>query len=191
MMLFSIHELQNLSGIKAHTIRAWEQRYGILKPERSKGNCRHYCLEELKLLLDIVLVVKSGKRISYVSEMSREKLDSQLKEISDNVLAKEKVIAALVCSMFYKEVDEFESILDSSINSWGTDISIRDVIIPFLQRVNLLSFNNSSLEVHFVVTIIRKKIILGIENTTPTNVLDKSALLFLPENEHYDLILLY
>ncbi|MCK5171594.1 MAG: MerR family transcriptional regulator, partial [Bacteroidales bacterium] len=54
MARYSIKELENLSGIKAHTIRIWEKRYGILKPDRTDTNIRFYSDIELKRLLNIV-----------------------------------------------------------------------------------------------------------------------------------------
>jgi DNA-binding transcriptional MerR regulator len=60
MNIFSIKDLENISGIKAHTLRIWEQRYGILKPERTDTNIRHYGDEELKLVLNIALLQEKG-----------------------------------------------------------------------------------------------------------------------------------
>ena len=93
--------------------------------------------------------------------------------------------------MLSTDVDEFEAVLDSCVHSWGIDSTIEHIIIPFLEKVKILSYNDSSSEVHFAVTAIRKKIITGIEKAGPLAAMQKSALLFLPEGEHYDLILLY
>ena len=49
--VYSIKDLEKLCGIKAHTIRIWEQRYGLIKPKRTKTNIRYYMDADLKLSL--------------------------------------------------------------------------------------------------------------------------------------------
>src|SRR5665647_3661764 len=71
-MLFTIKDIENLSGIKAHTIRIWEQRYDFIKPNRSDTNIRFYTSDELKVILNIALLNKSGYKISRINKMSRE-----------------------------------------------------------------------------------------------------------------------
>ena len=53
MYSFTIKDLENLSGIKAHTLRIWEQRYNFLKPKRTYTNIRYYTNEELKIILNM------------------------------------------------------------------------------------------------------------------------------------------
>ena len=51
--LFSIKDLENLSGIKAHTIRIWEKRYDLLQPMRTNTNIRLYDMASLQKLLNV------------------------------------------------------------------------------------------------------------------------------------------
>jgi hypothetical protein len=88
-------------------------------------------------------------------------------------------------------MDEFEAMLDESLLAWGIDTTVTEVILTFLEKVNLLSYRDSSIEVHIAVTSVRRKLILAIEKTPLTTNNPKTALLFLPKKEHYDLILLY
>ena len=48
---FSIKDLENLTGIKAHTIRIWEKRYNLLNPKRTETNIRYYDLASFQKLL--------------------------------------------------------------------------------------------------------------------------------------------
>jgi hypothetical protein len=93
--------------------------------------------------------------------------------------------------MYSANIDDFESVLDGSVHVWGIDSTIEQVIIPFLERTRIFAFDYISSERHFVVTSVRRKIILGIEKANAFSHVQKTALLFLPEGEHYDLILLY
>lgn len=191
MKKFSIKELENFSQIKAHTLRIWEHRYGIFKPNRSKGNIRYYNLEEVKLLLDIVLLTKNGCRISHLINVDALTLAAKSNALSSPEARQNKSVSQLILAMFSSDIEQFEDILDNCVLCWDVDITIHKIIIPFLEKVQLLSYYDSSSDVHFVVTAIRKKIILALERANPAAMVQKSALLFLPEGEHYDLMLLY
>ena len=71
---YSIKDLENFCGIKAHTIRMWEKRYGILTPERSDSNIRHYTEEELKKLITISILNRNGMKISKIAQLSDSEL---------------------------------------------------------------------------------------------------------------------
>ena len=187
---FAIRELENFSQIKAHTLRIWEHRYGFFKPARNKGNIRSYGLEEVKLLLDIVLLTKNGYKISHLINDDAQTLAEKSKALSSAEARQNKAVSQLILAMFSSDIEQFEDVLDNCVLCWDVDITIHKIIIPFLEKVQLLSYNDRNSDVHFVVTAIRKKIILALERANPTALTQKSALLFLPEGEHYDLMLL-
>ena len=76
---FSIKDLENLTGVKAHTIRAWEQRYELLNPTRSATNIRTYSGYDLKRLLNVSLLVERGMKISKIAELSEEELVTRVR----------------------------------------------------------------------------------------------------------------
>ena len=73
MSTYSIKDLEQVSGIKAHTIRIWEQRYRFLQPLRTDTNIRTYNAEELKIILNVSLLNKYGFKISHIDKMTPEK----------------------------------------------------------------------------------------------------------------------
>jgi len=162
----------------------------LLSPGRSKTNYRNYSLEQVRHLLNIALLINNGFRISKLSLLSHEEINGAIKGICNEEVAVTKAINDLIYFMFSENTDEFEYILDCCVHLLGIDTTIQKIILPFLEKVNLLSYNSSESEVHFVVTAIRRKIILGIETVKTSHNSSKSVLLFLPEKEHYDLILL-
>jgi DNA-binding transcriptional MerR regulator len=191
MKRFSTKQLEQFSGVKAHTIRVWEKRFRILKPARSKGNTRNYDIEEVKLLLDFALLNRNGFQISVLANMNTLQVDQEIDALDSPLNKQAKAVNRLIYFMFSSAIEDFEMLLDESVVSLGIDTTITDVIIPFLEKTNLLSYDDTSNEVHFAVTAIRKKIIVGIEHVTVTANKEKAAVLFLPEKEHYDLMLLY
>src|SRR5229473_2257356 len=99
MNVFTIKDLENLSGIKAHTIRIWEQRYTFLKPNRTGTNIRYYCNQELKTILNISLLNKYGYKISHIDKMSEQELKSKIIALSDKEAQQERIINELLAHM--------------------------------------------------------------------------------------------
>lgn len=191
MTVFSIKELERLSSVKAHTIRTWEKRYRLLTPSRESNNIRYYSLRDVLLLINIELLLQQGHKISRVAVLSPNEIELEVNKIASDDGRQKIYIRDLVSSMFTNDIEQFETELDESVQTFGVQSTIDNVIMPFLERVSLMSYGNSTVEAHFVVTAVRKKIILGIEAVTKPEHASKSILLFLPEGEHYDLVLLY
>src|ERR1700744_279229 len=71
---FTIRDIENLCGIKAHTLRVWEQRYRLISPKRKAGNHRLYDNEDLKYLLRIAYLYHNGHKISLLAKLNEEEL---------------------------------------------------------------------------------------------------------------------
>ena len=193
MNAFSIKDLENLSGIKAHTIRIWEQRYSFLKPQRSKSNIRYYGNEELKTVLNIALLNKYGFKISHIDKMSPVEVRERIVSLSYAEAFQERFINELLQNMVDLNLVGFEETLNVYIKSKGIDKTITQLIFPFLEKIGILWLTNhmNVAQEHLVTNIIRQKLIVGIEGITSYTSTAKTALLFLPEGEHHELGLLY
>ena len=193
MNALTIKDLENLSGIKAHTIRIWEQRYGFLKPKRSDTNIRYYCNEELKTVLNIALLNKYGYKISHINRMTESELRDKILSLSQAEALQERIINELIHHMVDLNVEGFEEVLDGYIRIKGVDKTITQIIFPFLDKVGILWMTNhiNIAQEHLVTNIIRQKLIVGIEGAVSHIERNKTALLFLPEGEQHELGLLY
>jgi len=193
MNTFTIKDLENLSGIKAHTIRVWEQRYSFLKPERTDTNIRYYSNQELKTILNIALLNKYGFKISHIDKMSGAELQNKVISLSHGDACQERVVNDLLQYMIDLDVDRFESLLDNFIITKGIDKTINQIIFPFLDRIGILWLTNHihPVQEHLVSNIIRQKLVVGIEGVSTHVYVDKQVYLFLPEGEHHELGLLY
>src|SRR6476660_4481928 len=114
MNAFTIKDLENLSGIKAHTIRIWEQRYNFLKPQRTTTNIRFYSNDELKTVLNIALLNKYGFKISHIDKMQPEELFEKIVTLTNAQAQQERSINALIQCMVDLEMDKFENLLDEN-----------------------------------------------------------------------------
>ncbi|MBA4167997.1 MAG: cobalamin B12-binding domain-containing protein [Chitinophagaceae bacterium] len=190
---FTIRDLENLSGIKAHTIRIWEQRYTFLKPRRSGTNIRYYSSGELKTVLNISLLNKYGFKISHINKMSPDTMKETIHSLTQAGATQERIINDLLHCMIDLDTESFEELLDEYIYSNGIDKSIGYLVFPFLQRIGILWVTDhiKVAQEHLVTNVIRQKLIMGIQNASPLQKAQNSVVLFLPQGEYHELGLLY
>ena len=193
MDAFTIKDLENLSGIKAHTIRIWEQRYNFLNPSRTDTNIRYYSNEELITLLNIALLNKYGYKISHIDKMEPIEMKERIFSLTQSEAQLERIVNELIECMVDLRIEDFESVLDFQIASKGIEKTITQIIFPFLERIGILWVTSrvNPAQEHLVTNIIRQKLIVGIEKTVPTLHASATALLFLPEGEHHELGILF
>ena len=193
MNAFTIKDIENLSGVKAHTIRIWEQRYNFLKPQRTQTNIRYYTNQELKVILNISLLNKFGFKISHINKMNVSEINQKLYTLSHQQAQHERIINELISFMVDIEIELFEELLYAQIREKGIDKIINEILFPFLERIGILwvTGNINAAQEHLVTNIIRQKLLVGIETTVSHIKSNKVALLFLPEGEFNELGLLY
>ncbi len=193
MEAFTIRDLENLTGIKAHTIRIWEQRYSFLKPQRTDTNIRYYTSQELRKILNIALLAKYGYKISHINKMNEDDLRKNIYSLSTAEAQQDRLVNDLIQCTVNIDMEKFENVLDSYILSKGIDKTIIQIIFPFLNRIGILWMTNhiSPGEEHLITNIIRQKLIVGIEGVSTHFLRDKLLLLFLPEGEYHEIGLLY
>lgn len=192
-MLFTIRDIENLSGIKAHTIRIWEQRYSFLKPKRSDTNIRYYTNDELRIILNIALLNKYGYKISHINNMTREAMYENVLSLTNAEARASVTVNQLLQCMVELDVELFETILNNSINTSGIEKTILQIIFPFLDKVGILWLTNhiNPAQERLVSNIIRQKIIVGIDSLPTKKTSSVKVCLFLPEGEYHELSLLF
>ena len=193
MNSFTIKDLENLSGIKAHTIRIWEQRYNFLKPSRSDTNIRHYSNDELKKVLNIALLNKYGYKISHIDKMGEAEVREKILSLTQSQAQQERIVNDLIQCMVDLNIEKLENILDNYIRVRGIERTIRDIIFPYLEKIGILWLTNhiNPAQEHLVTNIIRQKLIVGIEGIVTSLKVTKTVLLFLPEGEYHELGMLF
>jgi DNA-binding transcriptional MerR regulator len=193
MNSFTIKDLENLSGIKAHTIRIWEQRYNFLKPGRSDTNIRYYSNDELKKVLNIALLNKYGYKISHIDKMADSEVKDKILSLSQVQAQMERIVNELLQCMVDLNIEKLEDILDDHIRARGIERTITQIIFPFMEKIGILWLTNhiNPAQEHLVTNIIRQKLIVGIEGIVTSLKVNKTVLLFLPEGEYHELGLLF
>ncbi len=196
MSIYKISDLENLTGIKAHTIRIWEQRYNILLPLRTETNIRFYNDEHLKKLLNIVSLIKAGSKISKISKLSIEEISKRVAVLTDNAISsgvkEEALINQMISAGLTYNEKAFEKYFSNAILSFGLLLAYQRVFYPMLCKIGLLwstSELNPSQE-HFVSNLIKQKLFSAIDSVKASQSETESWLLFLPAKDQHDLGLL-
>jgi DNA-binding transcriptional MerR regulator len=192
---YSIKDLENISGIKAHTIRIWEKRYNILEPMRTETNIRYYDFSSIKKLLNITLLHNHGYKISKISQYPSENIPSLVKEIITDKTYKSHAINAFKVAMLNFDREAFHKAYDQLLSNKSFTGIFSDVFVPLLNEIGLLWQTNTitAAHEHFVTNLIKQKLEVEIEIISKSQeiVEDKVFILFLPVQETHDLGLKY
>ncbi len=194
MAQYSIKEVETLSGVKAHTLRIWEQRYDFLKPHRTDTNIRYYSDDQLRMLLNISMLNREGFRISKIAEMTREQLGQEVMKIADTTNHADHLLDQLTQAMLDFNEHRFERTLSQAIMKIGFEAAFNNLVFPFMIRTGVLWAAGSirPAQEHFITNLIRRKLSVAIDNQfVEPNENSKRYVLFLPEGETHELLLLF
>lgn len=190
MNKFTIKDIENLSGIKAHTWRIWEQRYGIGVPQRKESNHRFYDNENLKQILRISYLYHAGLKISKIAALDAYEIkDKALSTLSkDN--GNDFYIKELLESSIDLDEERFERTFQEALTRMGVEEAFRNILYPFQEKIGVLWLTDHVIpaQEHFTSNIIRQKLTVAIDALPPVKETPKKKIvLFTPENEHHEI----
>ena len=192
MSNYSIKDLEQLSGIKAHTLRIWEQRYNLLSPKRTDTNIRYYDDADLKLILNVAMLNTHGIKISKIAAMSSMDISEEIIKLTDRSVDHNDQIQALTICMIEMDEDRFEKVLSTNILKLGFEETVLEIIYPFLSKIGVLWQTGAinPAQEHFISNLIRQKLIVAIDGQV-AKATGKTFMLFLPEGELHEISLLF
>ena len=194
MAVYSIKELEKLSGIKAHTIRIWEKRYNLIEPHRTNTNIRYYTDDDLKKILNVAVLNRQGIKISNIARLNDLELKEEIIRVSRSSDSEATLIDSMVIAMVDLDEYKLEGIIDKSIAKIGFRDSVVNVLYPFLAKVGILwqSGDVNPAQEHFVSNLIRQKIISATDQLPNTySPKSRKFMLLLPEGEWHEIALLF
>lgn len=196
MANYSIKDLEHLSGIKAHTLRIWEQRYNLINPKRTDTNIRFYDQDDLKLVLNVSLLKDNGYKISKIAQMEKQELFDEVLKVSERATSFADQIYGLTLSMIDLDEARFEKIIATNTLKLGFERTMLNIIYPFLSKIGIMWLTDSinPAQEHFISNLIRQKVIAAIDGQYNDHELldnSKKYMLFLPEGELHELSLLF
>ncbi|WP_369999852.1 MerR family transcriptional regulator [Winogradskyella sp.] len=192
---FSIKDLENLTGIKAHTIRIWEKRYNLLQPKRTETNIRYYDLSSFQKLLNVSYLNDNGYKISKIATLSESKIPSLVREVAEANNTESHAINSLKLAMLNFDLGLFYKTYDSLKTEKTFEDIFYNIFIPLLEEIGLLWQTDTITPAHehFVSGLIRQKILVNTEliQAKQDNNSKQTFVLFLPENEIHELGLMF
>ena len=190
---YSIKDLETLSGIKAHTIRIWEKRYGVITPDRTDTNIRTYCDGDLKKLLNIALLNNHGLKISKISKLKYEDLCQEVEKLAINETSYDTYIDRLIVAMVDIDRPKFEMLVKEATDNMGFEDTCINVLYPFLQKIGVMWMAESitPAQEHFVSNLIIQKMYVATDKLYSPEVKEKKAIFFLREGELHEMGLLF
>ena len=193
---FSIKNLENISGIKAHTIRIWEKRYNLLQPERTDTNIRRYSLDSLRKLLNITLLYNHGIKISKIANLPEKEIPFLVREIALKSSSEQVSINAFKLSMVNFDITMFDATYDELMNKNDFSFIYLNIFVPLMRGLGILWQTGaiSPSHEHFITNLIKQKIYIQTElmqrDSTP-QINASTFVLYLPENEIHELSILF
>jgi MerR family transcriptional regulator, light-induced transcriptional regulator len=194
MPTYSIKDLEKLSGIKAHTIRIWEQRYHFIEPKRTPTNIRYYSDDDLVKLMNTSLLNGHGYKISTIVQLNDREIKELILKLNIGETSLTIETANLVKALL--EVDEllFNQVFEVSVEKMGFGTTMEQLLFPFLEKIGILWLAGTicPAQEHFISNLIRQKLIVAIDQERIRTESKRPRILFyLPEGEFHDIGLLY
>jgi len=197
MIRYSITDLENITGIKAHTIRIWEKRYTIIKPFRTTTNIRYYDNDQMLKLVNVAALIRSGMKISKIDKLTageiadeiNKRLSSSSKTEGDHY---EVYTAQLISYGLEFNENGFNTIFSNALLRYGMQECYIKILLPLMNRVGLYWSTNqlNPAQEHFVSNLVKQKLSAAIDSLPPTTSMQHPSLLFLPQNENHEIGLL-
>lgn len=193
MNTFTIKDIENFTGIKAHTIRIWEQRYELFQARRKDTNHRTYDGDDLKTLLRIAFLYHHGVKISRIAALSEQEQNKLSLQIAAKGASPMLSVHELIAATLEYDTRRFEQIFSSQVLHLGFERCITAVIYPYLEKIGVLWLTGNVIpaQEHFSANIIRTKIMTAIDGLPMNGEAKAHYLLFLPEGEFHEIPLLY
>jgi DNA-binding transcriptional MerR regulator len=192
---YSIKDLEHLTGIKAHTLRIWEQRYEIVVPRRTDTNIRTYSDEDLKTLLNVAVLIQKGWRISKIADLSRDQLNQKVLEEALERGSQSAQVTRMIQACIDLDEATFSQILDASIRESGEEVTFTQLVGGFIHQIGYM-WQTDAIGVaheHFASNLIKQKMYAALDRLTDQRMTAKkpAILLYLPQDELHELGLLY
>lgn len=192
--LYTIKDIEHITGIKAHTIRIWEQRYQILIPERTDTNIRYYNDDDLVYIMNVAYLNNNGVKISKIAQFDKHALMQQVAEKSLQTKELNQILDSLKLATIKLDETLFDSIIDHHIRSKGFEQTMITIIYPFLENLGFLWLTGSIKPVHehFMSNLIRSRVVLAIhELKQKPKKIRPNFILFNAEKELHEISLLF
>ena len=145
-----IGELARRTGVTPELLRAWEQRYGLLRPERSRGGFRLYSGADEERVRRTTALIETGVSAGEAARQAAETHDAETRAAEKRAAeiraararesAAHRPVVALLAAELREALDRFDAVagndvLDRLFGAVSVDYAVRHVVIPYLHEL--------------------------------------------------------
>lgn len=192
--VFTIKDLENLSGIKAHTIRIWEKRYNILQPMRTDTNVRYYDAASLQRILNISTLNSFGYKISSLAKMPEDRIPQLVKEVLSHKSMTDHIVNSFKLAMMDFDQSLFLRTYDSIPAEKPFSEIFSEYLLPLLSEIGMLWQTDTITPAHehFISYLIKQKIASETERLPKEKLSrERTFVLYLPYGEIHEIGLMF
>ncbi len=131
---YSLGAVCRLTGLSEHVLRAWERRYGAVRPLRTPGGTRRYREPDVARLRLLRAATSAGHAIGEVARLDDAELVRRL-ELSQGSAAAPPPIAPILAAVEALDPDEVERMLGAQLSALGPARFVRLVASPLLVEI--------------------------------------------------------
>ncbi|MEP6528203.1 MAG: MerR family transcriptional regulator [Nocardioidaceae bacterium] len=139
LAVLRIGELSRRVGVSEHVLRAWERRYGLLKPERSAGGYRLYSEDDQSRVLRMQAHLADGLAAAQAARaaIAEEQPGSIAIDVGDAAPRADLVDSADALRQALDELDQpaAQGVLDRLLTDFTVESVLRDVLLPYLHEL--------------------------------------------------------
>ena len=128
--LFPISELSKLTGVNSVTIRAWERRYGLLKPKRTSKGHRLYDANDVETIHTILAWVNKGVSVGKVKPLLGDDTNTEQIELDEKWLEYQNQF--IQASIAYNE-NKLESLYNKITKQYPLSVCIEFCLQPLFE----------------------------------------------------------
>ncbi|MCB5160896.1 MerR family transcriptional regulator [Marinomonas algarum] len=133
---FPIRELSLRTGVNSVTLRAWERRYGLLKPKRTDKGHRLYDQEDVLRVEGIVRWIQQGVAVSKVRALlDQETLTGATLSARDSDNEWQDWRRRLITAAELFQEEKVAQLCQQLFSQYPAEIAIRDGLLPVFDQL--------------------------------------------------------
>lgn len=191
--LFPIRTVSELTGVNSITLRAWENRYGLIEPVRKSSGHRLYTQEHIDLINRVVGLLDRGMRIGQVSAALLSEAEDSSVTSEDRDDHWKRYINGMIASIIRFDEDGLERIYGDALSHYPVRVVTEKLLTPLMRELGerWYSGNGSIAEEHFFGFYLRNKLGARFHHRARNQVGPKLLLACLPGDMHEVGLLLF
>ena len=181
--LLRIGEISKRSGVSPELLRAWERRYGLLKPARSRGGLRLYTRDDLERVRVMREHLGAGFAAAEAAALATRALPTG--ELGESDLSPVDLRASLANALDHLDEPRAQGIFDRALSLITLDTLLGEIVLPYLRELGE-RWQRGQISVaqeHFASALVRGRL-LGLARGWGLGVGPPAVLACLPGEQH-------